>query len=300
MTEIQTFHHQAVMLDEAVEALRIKPGKKYIDATLGGGGHALKIIKSGGELLGIDRDPDAVAFARKRLMAEQPNLSGGFRLVRGNFRELKIIAREHGFEQSDGVIMDIGLSSYHLDQSGRGFSYKQDEPLDMRINPQNSLTAFDVVNSYDEHDLYELFLHFRETHVAQELARRIASARGVKPIATTKELVKLIEESFDASSIHDQPRRSRVLAMAFQAIRIEVNEELDNLRLGLEGAVSVLNKGGRLAVLTFHSLEDRIVKLFFRQQTELKDMGDLLPTKEEIERNSRARSARLRVAEKTK
>lgn len=301
MTKNKTFYHQAVMPNEVVETLQIKPGNKYIDATLGGGGHALKIIKSGGELLGIDRDPDAIAFTRKRLHEElSAGLSSSYRLVRGNFKNIASIAQEHGFEQVDGILMDIGLSSYHLDQSGRGFSYRQNEPLDMRMNPQTKLTAFDVVNSYDEQKLYELFLHFGETHVAQELARSIASARGIKPIVTTDDLVQQIERAFNNTSVRDKPRRTRVLAMVFQAIRIEVNQELENLKTGLVGATNLLNKKGRLVIITFHSLEDRIVKLFFKDNEFLKDLGDKLPQQEEIEVNSRARSARLRVAEKQK
>ncbi|MCA9397377.1 16S rRNA (cytosine(1402)-N(4))-methyltransferase RsmH, partial [candidate division WWE3 bacterium] len=197
-----------------------------------------------------------------------------------------------------GVLMDIGLSSYHLDQSGRGFSYKKDEPLDMRMNPQSARNAFEILNTYSEEKLYELFLHFGETYVAQELARRIASTRGISPIATTEDLVSLVELSLNSVTIHDQPRRSRVLATVFQALRIEVNDELNNLKQGLLGAVELLEPKGRLAVITFHSLEDRIVKLFYRKEQRLKDLGDRSPTLEEIQANSRSRSARLRIAEK--
>lgn len=291
--------HTPVLLEEVIDFLSVRPGKRYIDATAGGGGHTLGIIRSGGEVLGIDRDPAAIAFARKKLVENLPaGYAGSFRLVRGNFNNLKEIATKNDFVGVDGILMDIGISSYHLDFSKRGFTFRHNEPLDMRMNPNAEKTAAEVLNSYPEKKLYEVFLRYGEEQLAEQLAHRLAGARRVTPITTTNQLVELIS-SVAQDTHHDE---KKMVTTAFQAIRIEVNDELENLKRGLESAVDLLNPGGRLAIISFHSLEDRIVKLFFKKESRLSVITNkpVIPTEQEVQKNRRSRSARMRVAERLK
>lgn len=264
--------HTPVLLKEVIEALKIEKGKKYIDATFGGGGHFAEIVRRGGIVLGIDQDRDAVRGS----------------VVWGNFRNIEKIAKENGFESVNGILFDLGVSSHQLDTPGRGFSYRfTNAPLDLRLDQTKGVTAAQLVNQASTEELYEIFARFSEEELARPIARAIGSARTVKPIETTGDLVRVVG------------RRPAVLSRIFQALRIAVNDELGALRSGLVGAKELLEPNGRLVVLTFHSLEDRIVKQFMRQVgwnvvTKKPIVADLA----ERARNPRARSAKLRIAQK--
>lgn len=290
--------HVSVLKQEAIAHLQVAPKKKFIDATLGGGGHSLEIIRAGGEVLGIDQDRNALEYARRRLLEELPAaLSINGTLIYGNFKDIVPIARLHNFDQVHGVIMDLGMSSYHIDGSKRGFTFKKDEPLDMRMDASLTKNAEYIINTSSVSQLYEIFTNFGEQQFAQELAYGIERASSIKPLKTTGQLIEVIQAITGRVPLE---KRQDVLAQVFQAIRIAVNEELQAIRLGLVGAHTLLRPGGRIAVISFHSLEDRIAKLFFRNSPDVKVVTKkaIRPTDEEIYRNRRARSARLRIAEK--
>lgn len=290
--------HKPVLLHEAIEHLCVRPGRHYIDATLGGGGHTIGIIRSGGAVLGIDQDIAALYSARIKLLETLPaGYTGCYVLAKGNFRDMAQIAHTHGFDQVNGIIMDVGMSSYQLDKSLRGFSFRRNELLDMRMDVSSPKTAADVLNSYSVDELYEVFLHFGETHLARKLADRIADARRVKPFTTTGELIAAVE---DVAGNRERTAKRHPATTVFQALRIEVNDELGNLNKGLAAAVSLLSDGGRLVVISFHSLEDRAVKLFFRNNKELTPITSrpIVASEQEVANNRRARSAKMRVAEK--
>ncbi|RJQ07992.1 MAG: 16S rRNA (cytosine(1402)-N(4))-methyltransferase RsmH [Dehalococcoidia bacterium] len=302
--------HEPVMLHEVVEALAVRPGGRYVDATVGLGGHARAIIEAaqpGGQLLGIDRDPQALAIATERLMS----YGDAVVLVRGEFAEVARICTERGFTPVDGVLIDAGVSSFQLDTPGRGFSFRRDEPLDMRMDPDGPVTAADIVNTSDETDLAAIIFEYGEERRSRRIAREIVARR---PLRTTSDLARAVEAAVGRRG----QDRIHPATLTFQALRIAVNNELDQLESALEAAHTLLTPGGRLAVISFHSLEDRMVKQFIREHTRdcicpprqpvctcahratLRDAakGGRTASDDEIARNPRARSARLRAAER--
>ena len=279
-------YHTPVLLTDAVELLAVQPGKKYIDGTVGGGGHAAEIIKRGGILLGIDTDREAIAFTRQRL-------GTNVTLVQGNFRDIEKIAKENGFNQVHGILLDLGVSSHQLDTRERGMSFRfADAPLDLRLSQGEGESAARLVNRVSEQELYEIFATFGEEERAGTIAHAVVRARTVRPIRTVGDLVMIIQ-----SIGIIKKEESSILSRVFQALRIAVNDELKALEEGIGGAKRLLVAGGRLAIISFHSLEDRIVKRMMRAEGwQLVNKKPIVPTQEEIERNKRARSAKLRVA----
>ncbi len=306
------FHHVSVLLHECIEALHIKPDGIYVDGTMGGGGHSLEIAKrlQNGRLICIDQDPNAHAAAGKRLAEYRDRIT----FVRDNFGNIGSILDTLGIEKIDGMLLDIGVSSHQLDEAARGFSYQQDAPLDMRMNPDKPFSAYDVVNGYDEDALDRVIFTYGEERWARRIAQFIVKEREQKPIGTTGELVEIIKKAVPKGARKDGPHPAK---RTFQAIRIEVNGELEVLQRAIDDAAARLSVGGRLCIITFHSLEDRIVKEAFRRQENpcicppqfpvcvcgRKPLGrvitkkPILPGKEELEENPRSRSAKLRVLE---
>lgn len=312
MEKIQ-FSHVSVLLPESIESLAVHPDGLYVDCTLGGGGHALEIVKRlrGGKLVAIDRDGDALKAAAERLSAYRDRII----YVHNNFSELDCILDELHIEKVDGIFMDLGVSSYQLDQAERGFSYMQEARLDMRMDREATLQAYDVVNTYSEEELRRILYEYGEEKFARNIAANIVRQRAVKPIETTVELAELIKASLPKTAReggHHPAKRS------FQAIRIEVNSELSSVALAIDAALRRLNVGGRLVVITFHSLEDRLVKQKFAawasgctcprefpvcvcgKKPEIRVIykKPVTPDADELASNSRARSAKLRAAEK--
>ncbi|MBC5647329.1 16S rRNA (cytosine(1402)-N(4))-methyltransferase RsmH [Christensenella tenuis] len=306
--------HVPVLYHETLGMLNLKTGKTIVDGTLGGGGHAngiLEKITPGGKLVGIDRDAAAIERCAKRFSTYKEQVT----LVHDNFKRIKPILYDMGIEKIDGAVLDLGVSSFQLDEGERGFSYNTDAPLDMRMDQGDSLSAYDVVNGYSESALEETIREYGEERWAARIARFIVKEREGKQIKTTKELTEAIKKAIPAAARRDGPHPAK---RTFQAIRIEVNGELTGLREALEDYVSVLRSGGRFAVITFHSLEDRIVKQTFKRlfnpcecpkdlpvcvcgkvsQIKIITRKPILPGIEELEENPRARSAKLRVAEK--
>jgi len=307
------FKHVSVLLNECIEGLDIKEDGIYVDGTLGGAGHSSEILKNlsnDGLLIGIDQDKDALKAAKERLQ----NFSN-VKFVHSNFYNIDSVLNELNIEKIDGMLMDLGVSSYQLDEAERGFSYMKDAPLDMRMNRENNLSAYEVVNDYDEAELYRIIRDYGEEKFAKRVARFIVEARENKNIETTLELVEIIKNAIPAKARREGPHPAK---RTFQAIRIEVNSELSILNRTIDDAVNRLNKGGRIAIITFHSLEDRIVKLKFRDlaiactcprefpicvcggtaKVKLISRKAIEPTKEEVEENPRSRSAKLRIIEK--
>lgn len=291
---MNNYSHIPVLLNEVIDGLKIEKGKKYIDATIGGGGHTEKILEKGGVVLGIDRDNDALEFVKVRL-GEQIKESM-LTLAKANFEDIRNAAKKHGFVPADGILFDFGLSSYQIDKSGRGFSFKGDEKLDMRMDVSTRLTAFEVVNRYPRQQLVDIFQRFGEEHNASEVAEKIVEARKKKEIATTKDLSDLVR------SISHKPEAIDPATRIYQAIRIEVNDELGAIRRGLEDALGILGKKSRLAVISFHSLEDRITKQMFEKFARNRKgvvitKKPLTATLDETMKNKRSRSAKLRIFE---
>ncbi|MBE6581235.1 MAG: 16S rRNA (cytosine(1402)-N(4))-methyltransferase RsmH [Ruminococcaceae bacterium] len=307
------FSHRSVLLDECIEGLAIKPEGVYVDGTAGGGGHSYHIAErlTTGRLIAIDRDEAAIAAATARLSPFSERAT----VYRSNFSEVSHVLDDLGIDTIDGMLLDLGVSSYQLDTAERGFSYQADAPLDMRMDRRNEKTAYTVVNTYSEEALKNILFTYGEEKFSARIARKIVQAREIAPIATTKELSDLIKSAMPAAAReggHHPAKRS------FQAIRIEVNGELDAIVPALKGAMARLNRGGRLAVITFHSLEDRIVKQAFAEMAEgctcpkslpicvcghkpvakIITRKPILPSAVELEENPRSRSAKLRVAEK--
>ncbi len=308
------FSHFSVLLKESVDLLSVKPDGVYVDCTLGGGGHSERIaslLSEKGTLIGIDRDPEAIETSKKRLAVFGERV----RLVNGNFVDLSRIVSELGFEKIDGAIMDLGVSSHQLDTPERGFSYHADAPLDMRMDPSSPLSARDVVNGYAQKDLARVISEYGEEHRAAQIARAICSRREEKPIESTLELCEIIKSVFPPAERFENKHPAR---RTFQAIRIEVNGELEVIPKAIDQAVSLLNTGGVISVISFHSLEDRAVKEAFRKHVdgctcprsfpvcvcgfrpdlEIITKKPVLPGDEENEMNSRSRSAKLRAARK--
>ncbi|HIT72401.1 MAG TPA: 16S rRNA (cytosine(1402)-N(4))-methyltransferase RsmH [Candidatus Fimicola cottocaccae] len=307
------FHHISVLLNECIESLNIKPDGIYVDGTLGGAGHSYEICKrlTTGRLIGIDQDMNAINAATERLKEFKDKVT----LVHSNFSNVKQVFEDLGIEKADGFLLDIGVSSHQLDEAERGFSYMQDAPLDMRMDTSRSLSAYEVVNEYSEKDLNDIIFEYGEERWAKRIAEFIVAERKIKPIETTFELVDIIKKAVPKGARKDGPHPAK---RTFQAIRIEVNGELDVLKTAINDMTDLLNPEGRLAIITFHSLEDRIVKNEFRKQENpctcprefpvcvcgKKSKGrvvtrkPILPSDEELSANHRARSAKLRVFER--
>ena len=303
--------HKSVLLKETIEHLNINPEGIYVDGTLGGGGHSEEILKrlTTGKLIAIDRDEEAILAAKERLK-DYKNVI----YIKDNFKNIKEILRNLGIEKVDGILLDLGVSSYQLEEVERGFSYMKDAPLDMRMDKTSPFSAYDVVNRYSEKELERVIREYGEEKWASRIAKFIVEERKKGDIKTTSQLVEIIKKAIPASARRMGPHPAK---RTFQAIRIEVNEELKDLDKALEDMVEVLRGKGRIAVITFHSLEDRIVKNTFKKlenpctcppglpctcgkQPVIKIITKkpILPSKEEVEENPRSRSAKLRVAEK--
>ena len=288
--------HEPVLLKEVIEGLKVKKNDKYIDATLGGGGHSLEILKLGGIVLGIDVDEDAIAYIKNK---KPENLT----MARGNFREIDKIALLNNFAKVAGIIFDLGVSSHQIDSPARGFSFQNEGPLDMRMDQDLGVRALDLIKILTKGELYEIFTEFGEETRAWAISDAIVRARSVKPIETTGDLVRVIEDGLRKKVLNAGFARAGQSKKVFQALRIAVNDELNSIMESLPKAWELLKENGRLCAISFHSLEDRIVKRKFLEFEE-KKMGKIItekpiiPTGEETERNKRARSAKLRIFEK--
>ncbi len=307
------FEHKSVLLEEVIENLNINPTGVYVDGTLGGAGHSYEIAArlTTGKLIGIDQDEAAIEAAQQRLIPYQDRVT----IIRSNYCDMKSVLGDHNILQVDGILLDLGVSSYQLDTPERGFSYKEDAPLDMRMDTRNPKTAKDILNDYSEMELYRIIRDYGEDNFAKNIAKHIVRMRNEKPMETTFELIEAIKAAI--------PMKLRVgtghpAKRTFQAIRIELNRELEVLKDTLQEMIDLLNPGGRLCIITFHSLEDRIVKSSFRtnenpcicppnfpicvcgrkSQGKVITRKPILPSTEELEYNKRSKSAKLRVFEK--
>ena len=307
------FHHVSVLLEECIEGLNIRPDGIYVDGTLGGAGHSSRIaaLLTTGRHIGIDRDPIALKAAGERLKPWEDRVT----LVHSNFCEIKSVLDDLHIEGVDGILLDLGVSSPQLDDGQRGFSYMVDAPLDMRMNNEDSLSAYTVVNTWSFEELKKILYEYGEERYAPKIASAICSRREQKPIETTLELVDIIRSAMPAAALREKQHPAK---RSFQAIRIAVNDELNSVAKVMEDAIPKLNKGGRLAVITFHSLEDRIVKNAManaakgctcppnfpvcvcgkKPQVKIITRKPIVSGEEELERNPRARSAKLRICEK--
>lgn len=307
------FEHKSVLLEECIENLNIKPDGIYVDGTLGGGGHSYEIAKAlkTGRLIGIDQDEAAIKAASDRLEPFKDRVT----VVRSNYAQMKDVLSNLGIEKVDGILLDLGVSSHQLDTPERGFTYREDAPLDMRMDTRNTKTARDIVNEYAEMDLYRIIRDYGEDNFAKNIAKHIVRQREEKPIETTYELIEVIKAAIPMKvrAVGGHPAKR-----TFQAIRIELNRELEVLKETLDDMIDLLAPGGRLCIITFHSLEDRIVKSSFRTNQNpcvcppnfpvcvcgksskgiVISRKPILPSKEELEVNKRSKSAKLRVFEK--
>lgn len=309
------FQHTSVLLEETIEGLAVKPDGVYVDATLGGGGHAFEVcrrLNEKGRFIGIDQDAAAIEAAGERLKDFGEKVT----IIRSNYCELKSVLRSIGVEKVDGIVLDLGVSSYQLDTAERGFSYRADASLDMRMDQRQQTTAKDIVNTYSEAELYRVIRDYGEDKFAKNIAKHIVMERTQNPIETTGQLNEVIRRAipmkFQKTGGHPSKR-------TFQAIRIELNRELEVLRESLDEMIDLLNPGGRICIITFHSLEDRIVKSAFRKNEnpctcpshfpvcvcgnvskgKVVTRKPILPGEEELEYNSRSKSAKLRVFERS-
>ena len=309
------FNHKSVLLNETIENLNIKPDGIYVDGTLGGAGHSLEIVKrlsDKGRLIGIDQDADAIAAAKERLSDYASKVT----IVRSNYAAMKDELLKLGITKVDGILLDLGVSSFQLDTPERGFTYREtDAPLDMRMDQRQTLTAKDIVNDYSEQDLYRIIRDFGEDRFAKNIAKHIVEARKTKEIATTGELIEIIKASIPMKV---QKSGGHPAKRTFQAIRIELNKELEVLQDNLDTMIDLLDEGGRFCIITFHSLEDRIVKTSFRKNEnpctcpkefpvcvcgkvskgQVVTRKPILPSEEELCYNKRSKSAKLRVFER--
>lgn len=308
------FKHKSVLLDETIENLAIKPDGIYVDGTLGGGGHSYEIAKrlsDKGRLIGIDQDADAIAAATKRLETFKDKVT----IVRNNYCNMDSVLKELNIEKVDGIVLDLGVSSYQLDTAERGFTYNVDVPLDMRMDQRQEITARDIVNDYSEFDLFRIIRDYGEDKFAKNIAKHIVAARQEKPIETTFELNEIIKAAIPAKmrAVGGHPSKK-----TYQAIRIELNHELDVLKDSIDMMIEHLNEDGRFCIITFHSLEDRIVKTGFRNNENpctcppdfpvcvcgkaskgrVVTRKPIIPSEEEIEENKRSKSSKLRVFER--
>lgn len=308
------FEHKSVLLYETVDSLNIKPDGIYVDGTLGGGGHAYEVcsrLGKHGRLIGIDQDADAIAAAIKRLEPFADKVT----VVRSNYENIASVLHDLGIEKVDGIYLDLGVSSYQLDTASRGFTYREDAPLDMRMDQRNTQTAADIVNTYSETELYHIIRDYGEDRFAKNIAKHIVQRRQEKPYETTGELIETIKAAIPAKI---RATGGHPAKRTFQAIRIELNHELDVLNRSIDTMIDLLNPGGRLSIITFHSLEDRIVKKRFRDNENpcicppefpvcmcgRKSKGTVItrkpivPGEEELEYNKRSKSSKLRVFER--
>lgn len=308
---IKEFKHKSVLLDESIEALDIKPDGIYLDGTLGRAGHSLEIVKrlEGGCLVGLDRDLDAIEVSKQVLADYKDKVH----IVHENYRNFDLALDKLKINKIDGILLDLGVSSFQLDEASRGFSFQQDSPLDMRMDQTQNLSAKDVINTYSQKDLEDIIFNYGEDRWARRIAEFIVKERQEKEIESTFELVDVIKKAIPKGARDKNPA-----IRTFQAIRIEVNDELGLLRKSIDKMVDRLNSKGRLAIISFHSLEDRIVKNAFRylasdciceptlpictcdkeSQVKIITRKPILPSQEEIEENNRSRSAKLRIIEK--
>lgn len=307
------FKHKSVLLEECIENLKIKEDGIYVDGTLGGAGHSSVILKNlseNGKLIGIDRDKDALKVSTERL-----SKYNNFYPVHSNHANIINVLKELNISGVDGILLDLGVSSYQLDEASRGFSYMQDAPLDMRMNREDTLSAYEVVNKYSEEKLASIFFEYGEERYSKSIARKIVEKRQEKNIETTLELVDIIKSAMPGKALNEKQHPAK---RVFQAIRIEVNEELTKLKQAVIDSIMSLNDGGRLAIITFHSLEDKIVKhaydemqgkctcpssfpvcvCNFKSYGKIVNKKPIISSDEELEENPRARSAKLRVFER--
>ena len=308
------FKHKSVLLEETIDGLNIKPEGIYVDGTLGGAGHASEVcrrLSAKGRFIGIDQDQDAIVAASERLAAYEDRVT----IIRSNYCYMANEVHNLGIQKVNGIVLDLGVSSYQLDNEERGFTYRVDAPLDMRMDQRQSRTAADIVNGYEERELYRIIRDYGEDKFAKNIAKHIVAARQQSPIRTTGELTEIIRQSIPMKM---QVTGGHPAKRTFQAIRIELNRELDVLRESLDGMIDLLDDGGRICIITFHSLEDRIVKTIFRKNENpctcpsdfpvcvcgKKSKGKvitrkpILPTTAEQEENPRSKSAKLRIFER--
>ena len=308
------FKHKSVLLFETIDNLNIKPDGIYVDGTLGGGGHSFQILKrlgDGGRLIGIDQDEDALKAAGERLAIFEDKVT----TVRSNYCHMKQVLHDLGIEKVSGIVLDLGVSSYQLDEPERGFTYREDVPLDMRMDRRNPKTAKNIVNEYSEMDLFRIIRDFGEDKFAKNIAKHIVAAREKKEIETTGELIEIIKAAIPAKvrATGGHPAKK-----TFQAIRIELNQELEVLQNSLDEMIDLLEDGGRICIITFHSLEDRIVKTIYKTNEnpctcpshfpvcvcgknpkgKVITRKPIVPSDEELEENSRSKSSKLRVFER--
>ncbi len=308
------FRHYSVMLQETIAELKIRPDGIYADGTLGGGGHAFVVcehLSEGGHFYGFDQDEAAITTAGERLS----RFGDRSTIIRSNYSRMRAELEERGVEHVDGIVLDLGVSSYQLDEPSRGFTYREDAPLDMRMDQRQAKTARDIVNTYSEMELYRIIRDYGEDPFAKNIAKHIVKRREDKPIETTGELVEIIKAAVPAKI---RMQKGHPAKQTFQAIRIELNQELEVLRDSLDDMIDLLNPGGRICIITFHSLEDRIVKSGFRKNENpctcpasfpvcvcgkvskgrVITKKPILPSEKELEENSRSKSAKLRVFER--
>ena len=308
------FEHVSVLLHETVDGLNVRPDGTYVDATLGGGGHAFEVcsrLGDKGRFIGIDQDADAIKAASERLAGFGEKVT----IIRSNYRDMKPQLQAIGVDKVDGIVLDLGVSSYQLDTAERGFSYRADAPLDMRMDQRQKMTARDIVNGYSEAELYRVIRDYGEDRFAKNIAKHIVAERAKGPVETTGQLNEIIRH---AIPMKIQKTSGHPSKRTFQAIRIELNHELDVLRDSLDDMIDMLNPGGRICVITFHSLEDRIVKSLFRKSENpctcpshfpvcvcgrtpkgrVVTRKPILPSEEETQSNSRSKSAKLRIFER--
>ena len=308
------FEHKSVLLEETINGLNIRPDGTYVDGTLGGGGHAYEIarrLSDKGSIIGIDQDAAAIEAAGIRLKDFGEKVT----IVRSNYCEMKSVLQGLGIDKVDGIVLDLGVSSYQLDTAERGFSYREDAPLDMRMDRRQTMTARDIVNDYSEKDLYRVIRDYGEDRFAKNIAKHIVIEREKRSIETTGQLTEIIR---GAIPMKFQKKSGHPAKRTFQAIRIELNRELDVLKNSLDDMIDLLNPGGRLCIITFHSLEDRIVKSAFKKNEDpctcpkdfpvcvcgkvskgsILTRKPILPSQEEMEENSRSKSAKLRIFER--
>lgn len=308
----KSYSHYSVLLQESIEGLNINKNGIYVDCTLGGGGHSSKILEKldKGHLYSFDQDEYAISVANEKLS----KIGSNYTIINDNFCNIKASLKEYGIEKVDGILYDLGVSSFQLDIPERGFSYRFDGPLDMRMDQNASLDAYTVVNNYSESELKRILYEFGEEKFAPLIARKIVNERKNKPIATTFELVEIIKNALPAKALRGSGHPAK---QTFQAIRIEVNHELDILKQSLSDGLDLLNENGRMVVITFHSLEDKIVKKLFKEKStldlpkglpfipegykveyELVNSKIILPSEEELEENNRSHSAKMRIIKK--
>lgn len=308
------FSHVSVLLKETVEQLNIRPDGIYVDGTLGGGGHAYEVLRRlspKGRLIGIDQDADAIKAAGERLLEFGSRVT----IVRSNYCNMRLELQKLGIDRVDGILLDLGVSSFQLDSAERGFTYREDAPLDMRMDRRQAKTARDIVNEYSEQELFRVIRDYGEDKFAKNIAKHIAAARAIKPIETTGELVEIIRRAIPAKVRMNGGHPAK---KTFQAIRIELNGELEVLKNSLDDMIDLLKPGGRICVITFHSLEDRMVKTIFKTNENpctcpsnfpvcvcgnkpkgrLAVKKPIVPGEEELTKNKRSKSSKLRVFER--